>query len=655
MAGSVPEKGASVPVAALFGIAAGALPTGAGRGRAADGWTLHGGAWFDRRRRQWLDHRSEQQPGHHRLAQLLHRRRQYRSVQQWGGRPLNRVTGGNLSRIDGDLRGTGSVYLINPQGIVIGPGGKVVTNGSFVASTRDIPNSQFMAGGSMTASGASNGAVINAGTITSKTGDAILVGRSVTNKGTINAASGKAALAAGNEIVLQTAGTGPDIAVSGGKGDVTNTGTVKAAQAALASAGGNVYALVQNNGGLVSATGTKTIDGHVWLSAGGSTTVSGTITARNADGSGGAVTVRGQDIGLSGSIDASATAAKTNGGDVSVIAKDRTTFSGVIKAQGGTGGTGGTVETSGDVLDVHGATVDTTAPNGTTGDWLLDPYNVTISDGTTANGALDGATLTNTFTPTGNDSVISASDLETALGTSNVTVTTGGNGSAGSQTGDITVAAPLSWSSSSTLTLDAYHSIFINKAITVSGAGGVVLNIDDGGTGGDYSFDLTSSGFAGSINYGATDNGGSLSINGTTYTLLYSLTALSGINTDSGLQGHYALAGNLDGASTTGWVPLGTDGAGAPKNSNFGFSGSFTGLGHTVSNLKVDTGTSSYAGLFGYVLGTLRDIGVVGGSVKGGSDVGGLAGVSYGAIRDAYASDAITAASGSYYAGGLVG
>ncbi len=300
------------------------------------------------------------------------------------GATLNRVTGGNLSRIDGNLRGTGSVYLINPQGIVIGPGGKVVTNGSFVASTRDIPNSQFMAGGSMTASGASNGDVVNAGTITSKTGDAILVGRSVTNKGTINAPKGQAALAAGNEIILQTSGTGPHIAVSGGKGDATNTGTVKAAQAALASAGGNIYALVQNNGGLISAAGTKTINGHVWLSAGGSTTVSGTITARNADGSGGAVTVRGQDIGLSGSIDASATAAKTNGGDVSVIAKDRTTFSGAIKAQGGTGGTGGTVETSGDVLDVHGATVDTTAPNGTTGDWLLDPYNVTISDGTTA-------------------------------------------------------------------------------------------------------------------------------------------------------------------------------------------------------------------------------------------------------------------------------
>ncbi len=56
----------------------------------------------------------------------------------------------------------------------------------------------------------------------------------------------------------------------------------------------------------------------------------------------------------------------------------------------------------------------------------------------------------------------------------------------------------------------------------------------------------------------------------------------------------------------------------------------------------MDTGASSYAGLFGFAIGTLRDIGVEGGSVKGASDVGGLAGVSYGAIGDAYATSAIT-------------
>lgn len=81
------------------------------------------------------------------------------------GATMNRVTGGQMSQIDGHLGATGSVFLINPNGIVVGPGGQVVTNGSFVASTRDIDNAQFMRGGAMTASGHSAGAVVNKGTI----------------------------------------------------------------------------------------------------------------------------------------------------------------------------------------------------------------------------------------------------------------------------------------------------------------------------------------------------------------------------------------------------------------------------------------------------------------------------------------------------------
>jgi len=120
-----------------------------------------------------------------------------------------------------------------------------------------------MSGKAFSASGTSNGSIINEGIITSNTGDAILVGSSVTNLGTISAPNGTVGLAAGNEIVLRPAGSDPRIAISGGTGSVTNKGNITAAQAELASAGGNVYALAENNGGVVSATGTKTIGGHV--------------------------------------------------------------------------------------------------------------------------------------------------------------------------------------------------------------------------------------------------------------------------------------------------------------------------------------------------------------------------------------------------------
>src|SRR5258708_3335736 len=44
------------------------------------------------------------------------------------GATLNRVTGGDISTIAGSLRSTGSVYVVNQAGVVVGPGGKVVTN-----------------------------------------------------------------------------------------------------------------------------------------------------------------------------------------------------------------------------------------------------------------------------------------------------------------------------------------------------------------------------------------------------------------------------------------------------------------------------------------------------------------------------------------------
>ena len=65
------------------------------------------------------------------------------------GATLNRVTGGSLSEILGTLNATGTLYLINPQGVVIGSTGTVVTGGSFVASTRDVADAHFLAGGSL--------------------------------------------------------------------------------------------------------------------------------------------------------------------------------------------------------------------------------------------------------------------------------------------------------------------------------------------------------------------------------------------------------------------------------------------------------------------------------------------------------------------------
>ena len=52
------------------------------------------------------------------------------SFDNGSGATPNRVTGGNLSRIAGSLHATGSLYLINSQGVIVSGTGKVITGGN---------------------------------------------------------------------------------------------------------------------------------------------------------------------------------------------------------------------------------------------------------------------------------------------------------------------------------------------------------------------------------------------------------------------------------------------------------------------------------------------------------------------------------------------
>ncbi|MFA5250534.1 MAG: filamentous hemagglutinin N-terminal domain-containing protein, partial [Parachlamydiales bacterium] len=58
---------------------------------------------------------------------------------------LNRVTGGNISEIYGQLKSSGQLYLINPNGIVIGPSGRIDVAG-FLASTYALSDSDYLSG-----------------------------------------------------------------------------------------------------------------------------------------------------------------------------------------------------------------------------------------------------------------------------------------------------------------------------------------------------------------------------------------------------------------------------------------------------------------------------------------------------------------------------
>ena len=70
----------------------------------------------------------------------------------------------------------------------------MIANGSFVASTRDVDNNAFMSGAAVFGQRHVERRIINQGVITSNTGDAILVGSSVTNTGSISAPNGTVGL-----------------------------------------------------------------------------------------------------------------------------------------------------------------------------------------------------------------------------------------------------------------------------------------------------------------------------------------------------------------------------------------------------------------------------------------------------------------------------
>ena len=85
---------------------------------------------------------------------------------------LNRVIGGNPSSIYGSLSANGILYLINPSGILVGPGG-TVNAASFMASTLDVSTEQFMNaknGAGMNFYGSSGESIINQGNITAGKG-----------------------------------------------------------------------------------------------------------------------------------------------------------------------------------------------------------------------------------------------------------------------------------------------------------------------------------------------------------------------------------------------------------------------------------------------------------------------------------------------------
>jgi len=283
----------------------------------------------------------------------------------------------------------GRVFLVNPDGILVGPGAKIDTTG-FLATTHDIKNEDFMAGRyNFSIPGRPDASVVNQGAITAQeNGFAALVAPGVRNTGTITATLGKIGLASGNGFSLD---------FYGDKLITLNVSDSIAATVKDVATGQPLNALVKNegklqaNGGRVELTAVaarKIVDAVI--------NNKGVIEA-NSIGRRGGMIVLGAATSKTKPADAPTQTVKVSG-TLSAAGKDENT-------------TGGKIEVTGEAIELTAARLDTSGHNGggtvlIGGDWAggnpatglisnasakLESYLVPTATST----IVDGATIIN--------------------------------------------------------------------------------------------------------------------------------------------------------------------------------------------------------------------------------------------------------------------
>ncbi|MDH6232250.1 filamentous hemagglutinin family protein [Mesorhizobium soli] len=514
---------------------------------------------------------------------------------------LNRVVGQDPSQILGSLTANGQVFLVNPNGIVVGKDASVQAGG-FVGSTLGISDGDFLAGNyRFTGSG---GSIVNQGAITGNV--VALIAPKVSNEGTI---TGSAGLAAGTDVLL----------------DFTGDGLLS-----VEVKGSTVEALVENKG-LIKADGGVAILTAKGASAAkkGVVNNSGTIEAKTiAKKKGRILLLGGMDNGevkVSGRLDASA----PNGGD------------------------GGFIETSASKVKIaDSAQITTKATGGTTGTWLIDPNDYTIA---ASGGDISAATLSGMLGST-NVTIQSASGSKAGNGDIfvNDSVTWAANTLTLNAYRNIVINSAIYASGAAGLSLQYglgavaagnTATYTVNAPINLASSGTFSTKLGSDGTVKNYTI-ITDVNALQNMNNGLGGN----------YVLGSNIDASDTANWNSG-------AGFVPiGSSNTGFFTGIFDGLGhvitdltVKRNSLVGLFGYANGATFRNVGLVRNTmnGSDHVGGLVGYVQNSTITNSYSTGTVSGQIYVGGLVGLSYlTTIDHAYAAGTV---SGNYYIGGLVG
>jgi hypothetical protein len=491
------------------------------------------------------------------------------------------------------------------QGAQVNIGGLVASTLNLNDATLNSNTRTFGTPPPQAGEGQGSGSVTNQGTITAANGGYVaLLGKTVSNQGTITANLGTVALGAGSAATLTFSGN--------------NLVHLQVDQSTLNN--------LAENGGLIQADG-----GQVLMTAGAKNAVlasvvnnTGVIEARTVENHNGTIILLGGmaagTVNVGGTLDASAPSSPVG---AQFIARNNSNPSPDKSASYN----GGFIETSAAHVKVAAdAKVTTAAAQGLSGTWLIDPVDFTIA---ATGGDITGATLSSN------------------LGSGNVVIqsSTGAAGTAG----NVNINDVVSWSANK-LTLNAQNNINIKANLNGAGTASLALEYGQGAA----LLGNTSNYF---LNNGAQVNlpmgnnfSTKLGSNGVVknFTVITDLTNLQGMQ--GSLTNNYVLGANIDASATVNTVffsPIG--------NATTPYTGTFDGLGHSVTNLNIYYSGISYVGMFGDIKtgAVIRNVSLVGGSVTGSNYVGGLVGYNLGGTIDF--SNSSSTVTGSTSVGGLVG
>lgn len=523
---------------------------------------------------------------------------------------LNRILSANPTNIDGTLLANGRVFFVNPAGIYIGAGARINVN-QLVASGLNISDSDFINERYNFAEG--NGSIINNGDISAE--EVYLVGKRVTNSGSISCPAGYVVMAAGDRVFLGESGTEivleidefsssePADAAGAGAG-VLNEGNIESAGGIIAlAAAGDIYSQAISNVGTISASVETGNAGDISLSApDGTVTNTGTIEASGSEG--GQVAMEGTRVGQFGTLHADGTSGDGgtvnlwadevvalsqsslttanagthgDGGEVIVYSPDSTLLwaDALIEVKGGSeSGDGGFVEVSGiEYVKVDGF-VDRRAPHGDAGLLYIDPTDLTIDDAGTDDTLWTGHAWADNV---GRDtSQIDIDTLEThiALGDTSIDTTTGGGGGSG----NITVNAGrdiVDSSSGNSLSLTGDDITFTS-------------GVDFSGTG---NLDVLASG-AVDIDSGITLASGDFTSTGTTFDNTGGVISTAGGAVDIRNTGNVTIGANINAAGGAISIDGGDDAGGGTATSIIDGGGTITSSNTISLEASGNIGTS---------------------------------------------------------------